>query len=55
MIKESIISKNNSLWNYPDQLALDRARRHMEQRKNLVGEEKRLQGPKNVGYNAEFL
>ena len=54
MMKEGSISNNNSLWNYIDHFASDRAQQ-IERLKGLVEEKDQLEGPTRGKYDTDFL
>ena len=54
MMKEGSISNNNSLWNYLDHFASDRAQQ-IERLKGLVEEKDQLEGPTRGKYDTDFL
>ena len=54
MMKEGSISNNNSIWNYLDHFASDRAQQ-IERLKGLVEEKDQLEGPRRKIYVTNFL
>ena len=54
MMKEGLISRNNSLWNYLDHFA-SHQEEQIQKLRAIVEDKDRLEGPQTESYEANFL